>query len=131
MYPIVPAMPVVCERRPSSMSRARPKSPSLAVNDASSMTLLGLTSRCTTRCFGVLVERGADAERDAVPDRPCQIIAVLPVEMTIQAAIGHQLVDEEELVAAAVAPADELHEVAVPQPADDRHLGDELIPALS
>jgi hypothetical protein len=49
MYRNVPATPVVCDRRPSSTSLASPKSPSLAVNDASSITLLGLTSRCTTR----------------------------------------------------------------------------------
>ena len=49
--------------------------------------------------------------------------------MFVEAAVGHQLVHEEEL-AAAMAPADELHEVAVPQPADDPHLRGVLLPPL-
>jgi hypothetical protein len=41
MYPIVPASTVVCEARPWSSSLASPKSPSLALKAASSITLLG------------------------------------------------------------------------------------------
>ncbi|TVU49165.1 hypothetical protein EJB05_00459, partial [Eragrostis curvula] len=52
------------------------------------------------------------------------------VQMRVEAAVGHQLVDEEQLVVAVVAPAGELHQVAVPEPADDRHLRGELLPAL-
>lgn len=49
MYPIVPAMPVVCDPRPSLMSLASPKSPNLAVKEVFNMMLLGFMSLCTTR----------------------------------------------------------------------------------
>ena len=63
-----------------------------------------------------------------VPELPRQQI-VVAVDMRVKASIGHELVDKQEL-AAAMAPADELHEVAVPQPAYDLHLGDVLLPTL-
>jgi hypothetical protein len=43
---------------------------------------------------------------------------VAAVEMPVEASLGHQLVDKQEAVAA-VAPAQELHEVAMLEPADD------------
>jgi hypothetical protein len=49
--------------------------------------------------------------------------------MLVEAAVRHHLVDEEQF-AAVVAPADELHQVAVPQPADDPHLRGVLFPPL-
>jgi hypothetical protein len=65
-----------------------------------------------------------------VPDRPRQqTVVAAVVEMLVEAAVGHQLVDKEEL-AAVVAPADELHQVVVPQPADDPHLRGVLLPPL-
>ena len=42
----------------------------------------------------------------------------------------HKIVDKKEIFAA-VAPTDELHEVPVPKPTNDAHLGDELLPSLS
>ncbi|BAT18017.1 Os12g0609025, partial [Oryza sativa Japonica Group] len=75
-------------------------------------------------------QRGADAEHDLVPGRPWQHVP-RTVDVGVEAAIGHELVDEEQLVAAVVAPADERHEVAVAEPADDPHLGDELLPSLT
>jgi len=47
----------------------------------------------------------------------------------VEAAVGHHLIDEEQLTAA-VAPADELHQVAVQQLADDLHLRGVLFPPL-
>ena len=38
------------------------------------------------------------------------------MEMDVEAVVGHQLIDQQELVAA-MAPADELHEVPVAEPA--------------
>ena len=80
----------------------------------------------------VQVEQGrSQAEHDLMPQRPWQQGGAggAAVEVRVEAAIGHQLVDEEEL-AAAVAPADELHQVSVPQPADDAHLRGVLLPPL-
>ena len=65
-----------------------------------------------------------------MPDRPWEHGSVVAaVEVCVEAAVGHQLVHEEEL-AAAVAPADELHQVPVPKPAYDPHLGGILLPPL-
>ena len=49
--------------------------------------------------------------------------------MPVKAALRHELVDDEEPFAA-VTPTDQLHEIAVPEPADDLHLGLELLPPL-
>lgn len=49
--------------------------------------------------------------------------------MYVKAAIGHELVDQQELVMA-MAPSDEFHEVAVPQPANDCYLRDVLFSSL-
>ena len=43
------------------------------------------------------------------------------VKVPVKASIWQQVIDEEELVMA-MAPSDELHEVAVPELADDGHL---------
>ena len=79
----------------------------------------------------VQVEEGRpQAQHDLVPERPWQKRSVAgAVEVLVEAAVGHHLVDEEQL-AAAVAPADELHQVAVPEPADDLHLRGVLLPPL-
>ena len=75
-------------------------------------------------------ERRSQAEDDLVPLRPCQeALAVDAVEMPVEAALRHQLVDEQEAMAA-VAPAEELHEVPMLEPADDPHLRLELLPPL-
>ena len=63
-----------------------------------------------------------------VPDWPRQDVCCA-VEMGVQAAVGHELVDEQEVVAL-VAPPDELHKVAMPEAADDGHLRDVLPPPL-
>jgi hypothetical protein len=49
--------------------------------------------------------------------------------MGVEAAVGHELVDEEQ-IAVSMAPADELHEVLVPEPAYDPHLRGVLLPPL-
>jgi len=54
----------------------------------------------------------------------------LAVEMHVEAAFGHQLVDKQEAVATTVTPAQELHEVAMLQAADDPHLRLELLAPL-
>ena len=57
-------------------------------------------------------------------------LAVAAVEMPVEAAFGHQLVDKQEAVATTVEPAQELHEIAMLQAADDPHLRLELLPPL-
>ena len=57
-------------------------------------------------------------------------LAVAAVEMPVEAALGHQLVDEQEAVATTIAPAQELHKVAMLEPADDPHLCFELLSPL-
>lgn len=49
--------------------------------------------------------------------------------MPVEAAVGHQLVDEEQLTAS-MAPADKLHKVLVAKPAYDPHLRGILLPPL-
>ena len=53
----------------------------------------------------------------------------MSVNMGVKTAIGHEFVDKQEL-ATAMAPSDELNEVAVSQPAYDLHLGNVLLPPL-
>jgi hypothetical protein len=72
-------------------------------------------------------QRGGQVEHDLAPARPRQQRAA--VEVRVETAVGHELVDEQQL-AAAVAPADDLHQVAVPEPADDAHLRGVLLPPL-
>jgi|UniRef100_A0A804LRN6 hypothetical protein len=137
-YPVVPAAAaVVRDHRPSSTTAlASPKSPSLAANDASSITLLGLTSRCTTH-DSVSWCRYSSAEPMPstiwyLASSPPRQLLVCVVQVPIHAAFAHQLVDEQEVVAtaAAEAPPDEQHEVPGPESADDPHLRHELVPAL-
>ncbi|PIN10472.1 hypothetical protein CDL12_16940 [Handroanthus impetiginosus] len=49
-YPKVLARPIICGPNSWYMSRARPKSPRLALKLKSSITLLDLMSLCTTHC---------------------------------------------------------------------------------
>ena len=49
--------------------------------------------------------------------------------MSIKTSIGHKFIHKQELFTS-MAPTDELHEVAVPQPAYDLHLGLEFLPTL-
>ena len=60
-----------------------------------------------------------------IPRRPCQR-RLRAVEVAIEAAVADQLVDQQQ-PPPAVAPADELHQVPVAQPADDGHLGPVLL----
>ena len=61
-----------------------------------------------------------------IPRRPCQR-RLRAVEVAIEAAVADQLVDQQQ-PPPAVAPADELHQVPVAQPADDGDLGPVLLP---
>ncbi|URE37034.1 hypothetical protein MUK42_13471 [Musa troglodytarum] len=77
----------------------------------------------------VEVEKGGgQSQRDLVPRRPPEGV-LGAVEMGVEAAVGHELVDEQEL-AAGVAPTDQAHQVTVAQPVDDLDLGDVLLPSL-
>jgi hypothetical protein len=49
--------------------------------------------------------------------------------MSVKAAIGHQLINEEQLTAS-MTPTDELHKVPVPKPTYDSHLRDVLLLTL-
>jgi hypothetical protein len=51
------------------------------------------------------------------------------MEMDVKTAVGDELIDKEELVAS-MAPADELHEIAVAQPAYHLDLRLILLPPL-
>lgn len=76
-------------------------------------------------------QRGSQTKDDLVPFWPRQkALAVAAVEMPVEAAFSHQLVDKQEAVATTVAPTQELHEVAMLEPADDPHLCFELLPPL-
>jgi hypothetical protein len=63
-----------------------------------------------------------------VPERPWQHFVVI-VNMGVKTAVGHELVDKQEL-ATAMAPSDKLNEVAVSQPAYDPYLRNVLLPPL-
>jgi hypothetical protein len=75
-------------------------------------------------------QRGSKPMDDSSPHWPCEEGAVAAVEVDVEAAVGHELVDEEQLVAAA-APAHELHEIPVAEPADRLDLGRVLLPPLN
>jgi hypothetical protein len=83
-------------------------------------------------CILVQVHQcGAKAKRDLIPDCPRQQVVRL-VQVSVQAAVGHQFVDEQEITfVATVKPSKELHKVSVPEPADDPHLGNKLLPTLT
>ncbi|CAL9037316.1 unnamed protein product [Musa banksii] len=70
-----------------------------------------------------------EAQRYLVPRRPPQTCCGA-VQIGIEASVGHELVDEQEF-SAVMAPAHQLHQVPVPQPAYDLDLGDILLPSLS
>ena len=92
---------------------------------------LGRPHRCSGEyVHAQLAGLTVSASKRKLPGRPHEH-RVLSVEMGVKAAIMHQIVHEEELVAAAMALANELHKVPVPQPANDAHLRDELLPSLS
>ncbi|WVZ90902.1 LOW QUALITY PROTEIN: hypothetical protein U9M48_037156 [Paspalum notatum var. saurae] len=76
-------------------------------------------------------QRGRDVAEDAAAHGPRQPrrLGVVAEEVLVQAAVGHVVVDEEE-VAAAAAPALELDQVAVAEAADGRDLRHELADAL-
>ena len=62
-----------------------------------------------------------------VPNRPWKHGIIASIEMSIEAAVGHQLVDEKQL-AASMAPTDKLHEILVAKPAYDPYLS--FLPCL-
>jgi hypothetical protein len=54
------------------------------------------------------------------------------VQVSIQAAVGHQFIYEQEITfVTTVKPSKELHKVSVPEPADYPHLRNKLLPALT
>ena len=64
-----------------------------------------------------------------VPEQPRHDV-VLAMDVSVEAPVGHKLVHKQEL-AAFMAPADELNEVAMPQLANNLHLGVVLFPPLT
>ena len=84
-------------------------------------------------------QRRREAQRDVVPRRPGEgrrraagllAAAAAAVEVAVDAAVGHELVHQQEVAAVLVAPADEADEVAVAQLADDAHLRRVLLAPL-
>ena len=73
--------------------------------------------------------RRREAQRNVVPHRPGEEHA-LAVEVVVDAAVGHELVHEQEVAPVLVAPTDEADEVPVAQLADDAHLGGVLLAPL-
>jgi hypothetical protein len=66
-----------------------------------------------------------------VPHRPGEGHAVdLAVQVVVDAAVGHELVHEQEVAPVLVAPTDEADKVPVAQLADDAHLVGVLLAPL-
>ncbi|KAG6545906.1 hypothetical protein Mapa_012561 [Marchantia paleacea] len=76
-----------------------------------------------------IVQRVGHPGDDPEAVLPRQHPLVLVEERLVQAAVGHELVDEQQLVAVA-APSQQADDVAVPELADDGDLGHELALAL-
>uniref|UniRef100_K3ZJ55 Uncharacterized protein n=1 Tax=Setaria italica TaxID=4555 RepID=K3ZJ55_SETIT len=107
--------------------RGRPAAGHLQQRDAEAVHVGGRAR--PARVHQVRVhQRRAEPQHDPVPLRPRQDAAPA-VEVLVEAALRDELVDEQEALAA-VAPADELDQVAVPQLADDPDLRLELPAAL-
>lgn len=76
-------------------------------------------------------QRRGEAEGDAVPDLPCERVIILlhAEKVPVEASIGEELVDEDEL-GALVAPTHELHQIPMPKPANDFDLRQVLFDSL-
>jgi hypothetical protein len=72
-----------------------------------------------------------DSVNECVPLGPSQELIMLgAMEMLVEVASGHELVNEQEGAAAAIAPAQQPHNVSMSQPGYDVDLGLELLPPL-